>query len=152
MQNENSFAEGELKYLAFPKGFSSVKSSGKDKLPPLATKAAELAKKIENEVMERNRKLKIEEAKKAQQEKLNKISPALQMVKELGGEMSGKALIMLVERKAEWKEFAADDKKTLGINIMQGQFFKQKKTKGIREKYPDLLELVELMTSKQLKK
>ncbi|MFA6700298.1 MAG: TIGR03986 family CRISPR-associated RAMP protein [Thiomicrospira sp.] len=143
MQNENSFAEGELKYLAFPTGFvETVKSSGKNKLPPLSAKAADLAKKIELEKAERVRQQKIKEAHQAQQDKLNQKSVAQSLVDtELGGEINKQAINTLSELPNLWQDLKDYDQQELANKIKISDYYKNANTKlrkKIRQALGDL--------------
>jgi len=135
MQNENSFADGELKYLSFPTGFvDTIKSGGKNKLPALAEKAADLAKKIEQEKNEQIRQQKIKEAQQAQKDKRNQKSVVDTLVKEkLNGEINKAAIHTLSESPSLWKDLAEDDQQALANKIKVSDYYKNANTK-VRKK------------------
>lgn len=149
MQSESTFNQSDLKYLEFPNGFiDTVKTQGSRKLINLTDKASQRLESQKAQEKERKRKQKIQEEQKRKLAGLNQKSKAQELIEELGGEMSGKALKVLQDDVDLWIGFSESEKRELGHKICQGQFFKKKKTKGIRTKYPELLVLVELVNNK----
>lgn len=135
MQNENSFADGELKYLTFPTGFvDTIKSAGKNKLPALAEKAEGLAKKIEQEKNEQIRQEKIKEFQELQAAKLNQKSVVQVLVEEqLGGEINKQAINALSNSPNLWQDLEESDQQELANKIKASHYYRNANTK-VRKK------------------